>query len=281
MSVHEISARSKQAFYTLSASDFIVRNQFLLNLAEELIRNKNEIFSANQSDFVRAKEEGLSAPLLKRLIFDENKLLQIQDSLHSLALLPDPLNKTVFCHEISPGLKLYRVTCAIGVIGIIFESRPDALIQIASLAIKSGNSALLKGGHEAAETNQQLILSIQSALKKSGLPVDSAQLLHSREDVNEMLKEERNIDLLIPRGSNQFVRYLMNNTHIPVLGHSDGICHVYVDSEAKMETALKVALDSKIQNLSVCNAEETLLVHEAIAQEFITPLRTTFKRKSC
>ena len=175
----------------------------------------------------------------------------------------------MFCHEITEGLKLYRVTCPIGVIGIIFESRPDALIQISSLAIKSGNAALLKGGREALRTNQELIRCVRGALRRAGLPEDAAQLLETREDVASMLKEDDKIDLIIPRGSNAFVRYIMDNSRIPVLGHADGICHVYVDAAADPATALKVALDSKVQNLAVCNAEETLLVHEKIAASFL------------
>ena len=174
--------------------------------------------------------------------------------------------------EITEGLSLYRVICPIGVIGVIFESRPDALIQIASLCIKSGNAVLLKGGREAIRTNQILCSCVQDALRKAGLSPDAAQLLETREDVASMLKEDRLIDLIIPRGSRQFVQYIMDNSRIPVLGHSDGICHVYIDEFADTDLAVRVAADSKTQNVSVCNAAETILVHEKIAPFVLPPL---------
>lgn len=269
MNLSEMAFRSRQAFYNLSVSSADKRNQALLLLAAQLEQDKERIFKANREDCLQAESEGLSLPLLHRLRFDNEKLNQVQTGLRSLSNLPDPIGQTVFCHEITEGLKLYRVTCPIGVIGIIFESRPDALIQIASLAVKSGNSALLKGGKEALRTNLELIHSVQTALNSAGIPSDSAQLMESREDVAAMLREDKLIDLIIPRGSNSFVRYIIENSRIPVLGHADGICHVYVDKDADLDMAFKVALDSKVQNLSVCNAEETLLVHQDIASLFL------------
>ncbi|MBQ9211944.1 MAG: glutamate-5-semialdehyde dehydrogenase [Clostridia bacterium] len=269
MNLSEMATRAREAFYALSTAKVDQRNLALLKMAEQLEKDQDAIFAANQQDCEQALQEGLAAPLLARLNFDHSKLKQVQEGLLSLRDLPDPIGETVFCHELTEGLKLYRVTCPIGVIGVIFESRPDALIQISSLAIKSGNAALLKGGREALRTNQALIQSVQTALTQAGLPGDAAQLMESREDVAAMLKEDELIDLIIPRGSNAFVRYIMDNSRIPVLGHADGICHVYVDQDADLDIAFQVALDSKVQNLSVCNAEETLLVHEAIAERFL------------
>ena len=269
MDLSEMSLRSRKAFCDLSVSSLETRNRVLQLLSEGLDQDKQLIFEANLQDCLDAEKSGLSAPLLSRLKFGEDKLLQVQKGLESLALLPDPLNHTVFCHEITGGLKLYRVTCPIGVLGIIFESRPDALIQIASLAVKSGNTVLMKGGREALRTNKALISSVRQALYLAGLPQDAAQLLETREDVAAMLKEDELIDLIIPRGSNAFVRYIMDNSRIPVLGHADGICHVYVDAGARADVALKVALDSKVQNFSVCNAAETILVHREIAAGFL------------
>ncbi len=269
MNLSEMASDSRKAFYALSVSSLGARNQALSFMADQLEMDRERIFAANAADCADAEAEGLPAPLLHRPKFGEAKLAQTLEGLRSLTRLPDPIGRTVFCHEITEGLKLYRVTCPIGVLGIIFESRPDALVQIASLSVKSGNAALLKGGREALRTNQELIASIQKALASSDLPAASAQLLETREDVAAMLKEDELIDLIIPRGSNSFVRYIMDHSRIPVLGHSDGICHVYVDQDADMEIAMKVALDSKVQNLSVCNAEETLLVHEAVAERFL------------
>ena len=269
MNLPEMAQAARRAYYDLSVSSPQSRNRSLLLMADALEEDRESIFAANQEDLVLAEKSELSAPLLQRLRFDRSKLDQVQSGLRSLSSLPDPIGETVFCHEITEGLKLYRVTCPIGVIGVIFESRPDALVQIASLTVKSGNAVLLKGGREALKTNQALAASLRRALKAAGLPEDSVQLLETREDVANMLRQDQWIDLIIPRGSNAFVRYIMDNSRIPVLGHSDGICHVYVDRAADPAIAVKVALDSKIQNLSVCNAEETLLVHEEIAPSFL------------
>ena len=267
--LHEIASRARNAFYGISVSDSVKRNTALYALARLLAEKKETIFSANREDIADAESGNLSLPLLHRLTFGEEKLQQVLRGLYALAEMPDPLNRTLSATEIAESLRLYRVSSPIGVIGVIFESRPDALIQISSLCIKSGNAVLLKGGREAIKTNQALCGIVREALGEVSLPADAAQLLESREDVAQMLKEDTLIDLIIPRGSNSFVRYIMDNSRIPVLGHSDGICHVYVDQEADLRTALSVALDSKIQNVSVCNAMETLLVHRDIAPRFL------------
>ena len=215
------------------------------------------------------KTKTLPLPCCTACCSVKEKLAQTVRGLHALAKLPDPLNRTLYANEIAESLKLYRVSCPIGVVGVIFESRPDALIQISSLCIKSGNTVLLKGGREALRTNQVLCGLVRQALDEVSLPADGAQLLETREDVAGMLKEDTLIDLIIPRGSNSFVRYIMDNSRIPVLGHSDGICHVYIDRDADLKKALDIALDSKTQNVSVCNAMETLLVHREIAPRFL------------
>ena len=263
--LHDLAQRSRLSFYQISVSAVDTRNAALLHLAELLEQEKAAVFSANQKDLENAKNEQLAPPLLHRLAFGEEKLAQVIRGLQALAAMEDPLGQTLMATEITQGLNLYKVTSPIGVIGVIFESRPDALIQISSLCIKSGNSVLLKGGREALGTNQILTELVRRALSESSLPADSAQLLETREDVAEMLKEDTLIDLIIPRGSNSFVRYIMDHSRIPVLGHSDGICHVYIDRDADPETALRVAVDSKVQNVSVCNAMETLLIHDEIA----------------
>ena len=267
--LHEIAARARSAFYQISVSSSEQRNSVLTALARLLTENRERIFTANQADHEAAVAENLSSPLLHRLAFGEDKLNQVVKGLHALTELPDLIGRTLSSTEITEGLKLYRVSCPIGVIGIIFESRPDALIQISSLCIKSGNAVLLKGGREALQTNLVLCELVQKALSESGFSADTAQLLETREDVAQMLKEDTLIDLIIPRGSNSFVRYIMDNSRIPVLGHSDGICHVYVDRYADIETACNIVVDSKTQYVSVCNAMETLLVHRDIAPLFL------------
>lgn len=274
--LHHIAQSSRQSFYQISVSDITARNATLLRLAELLEQNKNIIFKANHTDLKVAESEHLASPLLQRLTFGSEKLHQVILGLKALSAMADPLNQTMSSTEITQGLNLYKVTSPIGVIGVIFESRPDALIQIASLCIKSGNSVLLKGGREALGTNQILSDLVRKALSDSGLPADTAQLLETREDVAEMLKEDALIDLIIPRGSNRFVRYIMDHSRIPVLGHSDGICHVYIDESADPDMAIKIAIDSKVQNVSVCNAMETLLVHQRIAPIILPRLFSAF-----
>lgn len=272
MDLHQMAKLSRQAAWVLAATDANARSAALLAMADALEKHKAAIFAANEQDVEDAKRDALAAPLLGRLCFGEEKLRQVTEGLHALAKLPDPIGQTTLCREITPGLKLYRVTCPIGVIGVIFESRPDALVQIASLALKSGNAVLLKGGREALRTNRALCDALREAAEASGLPADFAQLMESREDVAAMLKEDALIDLIIPRGSNAFVRYIMDNSRIPVLGHADGICHVYVDKAADLPMAVKIAVDSKAQNVAVCNAMETLLVHADVAENYLPPL---------
>ena len=277
--LHEMSTRARAAFTDLSVAPLSARNRALTALAEILKKRAETVFAANRGDLRAAEEEGLAAPLLHRLKFGEEKLAQVCSGLQSLSALPDPIGKTTYAMEITEGLNLYRTVCPIGVIGVIFESRPDALIQIASLCIKSGNAVLLKGGREALRTNQELTEAVRLALVEAGLPEDAAQLLETREDVAAMLKEDELIDLIIPRGSNAFVRYIMDNSRIPVLGHADGVCHVYVDKDADPDMAVRIAVDSKTQNVSVCNAAETLLVHEAAAAEILPRIADALREK--
>ena len=278
--LHQMAALSRQAAWTLAAADISLRNSALLAMSDALNAHHEEIFAANAADVAQATQAGLAAPLLKRLTFREEKLAAVTAGLKALAALADPINQTTYACELTEGLKLYRVACPIGVIGVIFESRPDALVQIASLALKSGNAVLLKGGREALRTNQALCDCLREAAEKVGLPADFAQLLTTRDDVAAMLKEDALIDLIIPRGSNEFVRYIMDNSRIPVLGHADGICHVYVDASADVEMAVSIAVDSKAQNVSVCNAMETLLVHRDIAPVFLPKLLPAMQAKN-
>ena len=271
--LHQMALASRQAAWELSAASIGLRNNALLCMAKMLLNRKDEIFAANAADYAQAEQDGLAAPLLKRLIFREEKLQAVCDGLTALAALADPIGKTTYACELTDGLKLYRVACPIGVIGVIFESRPDALVQIASLALKSGNAVLLKGGREALRTNQVLCDCLRTAAAVAGLPADFAQLLTTRDDVAAMLKEDELIDLIIPRGSNEFVRYIMDNSRIPVLGHADGICHVYVEKTADLDMALNIVKNAKTSRPSVCNAEEVLLVDKAIAPAFLPKLK--------
>ncbi len=269
MSIKDQVAGIKKAQVFMGALSLQLKNEALAQISRELKKRSGEIIRANKKDIDRSVQMGLSAPLLKRLKFDERKIVSVCDGIESLIKLPDPVGKTLQSRELDKGLELYQVTCPIGVIGMIFESRPDALVQIATLCLKSGNGVILKGGSEASETNRVLTDIIHTASVDTGLPDGWISLAETREDVAEMLELEGSIDLLIPRGSNSFVKYIMKNTSIPVLGHADGICHLYIDRDADVSMAVELADDSKTQYVAVCNAIETLLVDSAIAGDFL------------
>lgn len=253
-----------------------LKNKALLNIAKRLDENKEAIFGANEADLLRGREDGLSSPLQKRLLFDENKLSQTIEGIVSLTKLPDPAGRVMSVTELDDDLILKKVTCPIGVIGVIFESRPDALVQISVLCLKSGNSVLLKGGSEALETNKVLAQIIHDAACEAGFSQGWLALLETRQDVSELLCMDEYIDLIIPRGSNEFVRYIIDNSRIPVLGHADGICHCYIDKAADIDKAVKIIKDSKLQYVAVCNALETLLVHKDIACHILPMVKEVF-----
>lgn len=279
MNIRENAAAAQEAAILLAACGGDLKNHALERIAQVLEENKAEIFLANEEDLLRSDQENLAAPLLKRLKFGEGKLQDVVDGIRSLIQLEEPVGKTLLATELDEGLELYRVTTPIGVVGIIFESRPDALVQISALCLKSGNSVLLKGGSEARSTNRILYNLIAKAGREAGLPEGWIHLLETRDDVNELLKMDEYIDLLIPRGSNEFVRYIMTHSRIPVMGHADGICHCYVDEDADIPMAVRIVLDSKTQYVAVCNALETLLVHEKIAEKFLPALKEALDRK--
>ena len=279
MSIDEIAVAAKSASIQLAAIGTDVKNNALAEIAKALKQQSAEIVSANQKDLAAAKKNNLSAPLLKRLVFDENKIADVCAGIDSLIKLDDPVGKTISATKLDEGLELYKVSCPIGVIGVIFESRPDALVQISTLCLKSGNAVLLKGGSEAQHTNKILADVIRGACEKAGIPKDWLGSMETRADVTEILKMDEYIDLLVPRGSNEFVRHIMDNTNIPVLGHAEGICHVYVDGDADLDMAVSIAVDSKCQYVAVCNAAETLLVDEKIAKEFLPKAKTALEQK--
>ena len=267
--VAQTARMAREASRELSAATIEQRNRALDAMAAALNKNRAYLVAENQLDLEAARADQLDAPLMSRLELSDKKISQLIDGLKALIKLPDPLNRTLMARELTPGLDLYRVSCPIGVLGIVFESRPDALVQIASLALKSGNAVLLKGGREAAKTNAALFNVLDRAVRETGIPEGWAGLLQTREDVNAMLSLEQDIDLLIPRGSNAFVRYIMEHTHIPVMGHAEGLCHTYVDAGADLDMAVRVTVDAKTQAYAVCNATETLLVHRDIAERFL------------
>ena len=265
MNTLEIAQAAKQASFDLAASESALRNSALIAVADALEAGREAIFAANAKDMEQAKADGIAAPVLKRLKFDESKLADVCAGLRALSQMDDPIGHEQLRTELADGLVLSRVACPIGVIGVIFESRPDALVQIAGLCLKSGNAVLLKGGREALHSNQALFDVMKAASEAAGIPAGWAGLLTTREEVGAMLAMDEYIDLIIPRGSNSFVRYIMDNSRIPVLGHSDGVCHVYLDARCDAQMAARVTVDAKTQYPAACNAAETLLVHKDAA----------------
>ncbi|MDR2588592.1 MAG: glutamate-5-semialdehyde dehydrogenase [Spirochaetales bacterium] len=279
MSAAEDAAAAKRCSPFLAALSAEKKNEALAEIRAALLAGAGDIAAANRRDVLSAREAGLAAPLVKRLQFDEAKLIDACAGITSLAGLDDPVGRVLSARELDEGLKLYQVSCPIGVVGVIFESRPDALIQISCLCLKSGNAVILKGGREAAQTNRVLFDALLRAGRRAGLPDGWAALLETREDVAELLSLGSFIDLIIPRGSNEFVRHIMKNTSIPVMGHADGICHIYIDEGADFASAEKIVVDSKTQYPAVCNAVETLLVHERAAREFLPGLAASLQAR--
>ena len=257
----------------LSSSSDKERQDALLAVASALDSSREIIRKANEEDLKAAEVRGIQPALLKRLAFTDEKIDSSIQGLRELCQLPDPIGRTLEKRELDPGFVLERVSFPIGVIAMIFEARPDALVQIAGLSLRSGNAVVLKGGSEARNTNRVLVDIISEAAGK-----DWILGVESHEDVSILLGMDRYIDLVIPRGSNAFVRYVMEHTRIPVIGHADGICSVYIDSSADYDKAIRIAVDSKTQYPAACNAAETFLVHESAAPVFLPKLNAEFAK---
>ncbi len=265
----EKAEKVRLASIKISQTDNQNRIKALNFMADYLEKNSKEILEANNADYLNAEKKGISRALLSRLKLSKSKLNSGIEGVRKVGDLADPVNQVQVKRELSKGLILERKTVSIGVLGVIFESRPDAVMQISSLAIRSGNGVILKGGSEANLTNISIVKALQEGLNESGLDKNAICLLTSRKDSMAMLNLEKYINLIIPRGSNELVKFIQENTRIPVLGHADGICHLFIDIEANLEMALSVALDSKTQYPAACNAIETLLVHKDIAPAFL------------
>ena len=272
----EIAKKVKADSFLLMASSNEMRNTCLKNIIENLKKDKEHILAENKRDIENARLENISSSILSRLLFDEHKIDTVIAGINDLIKMPDPIGKITLKRELDEGLVLTRTTTPIGVIGVIFEARPDALVQIASLCIKSGNAAILKGGSEALLTNRALFESIKRALKDSNLPEHALVQLEARSDVSELLSCYEYVDLLIPRGSNSFVKYIMDNTSIPVMGHADGICHTYVDEEFDLDKSIRILVDAKTQYPSACNTTETILVHKNAVDKLFPRLNKAF-----
>lgn len=271
--VAQLADRARRAARMLSRLDGSERAALVAAAADGLERHASAIVAGNASDLAAARELQaagvMSQALLQRLALDAGKLRGVIAGMRQVAALGDPVGRVTLATDLDDGLRLERVTCPIGVIGVIFEARPDALPQIVSLALKSGNAVLLKGGHEARATNEALVAAINGALAAAGAPEGAVTLLQGREDVTALLAAHGDVDLIVPRGSAELVRHIQASTRIPVLGHADGRCHLYVDRAADLQQAIDIAVDAKAQYPAACNSIETMLVHRAVADAFL------------
>ena len=262
MNFEDIAKQAKNASLEMAELTTEVKNKALLKIADALEENKSQIFEANKTDLEQAKDS-VSPSVFNRLKLDENKMRDMIQGIRDVVKLEDPIGKTLLARQLDEGLILYKVSCPIGVIGIIFEARPDVIAQISSLAIKSSNAVILKGGKESINTNKTILGIINSVLDSiKEFPKNALSQVFTHDDVAQMLKCDASIDLIIPRGGNKLVKFIKENTKIPVLGHADGICHIFTDESADFETAKKVIIDAKTQYPSACNAVETLLIHK-------------------
>ena len=266
----------RKASSLLAVSSLEERREALVSISKLLEEEKDRIKAENDKDLENAEKEGISSSILHRLVFSPDKLKSVEKGYRDLCSLSDPIGKIREKRELDPGFVLEKKTFPIGVIGMIFEARPDALLQIAGLSLLSGNGLILKGGKEAANTNRILVDIIKKATASCSFSSSWILGIESREDVQVLLSADKYVDLLIPRGSNKFVRYCMDNTRIPVMGHSDGKCHTFVDNSADFEKAVNICVDAKVQYSAACNATETFLVHKDILPSFLPLLEKAF-----
>ncbi len=281
--IEQIAKLAKDAALAMAPLSTEIKNQALEAVARMLENNKDRIFEANNVDLITAKrfvDNGeITAATYARLKLDENKLRDMIQGIRDVKKLEDPVNKKLWAMKLDEGLDLYKVSCPIGVIGVIFEARPDVIAQISALAIKSSNAVILKGGKEAVNTNTVIFNLIVDALTQlKEFPKNAINQVFSRDDVAQMLQLDRYIDLIIPRGGNALVKYIKENTKIAVLGHADGICHIYVDKNADWEKSIPIIIDAKTQYPSACNAVETILIHKSIAREYLPILFNELKK---
>lgn len=273
--VLDIAKKAKLASVQTLQLSTEIKNNALLKIADLLEENKEKIVYENQKDLDSAS--GISKSMFNRLKLDDNKIRDMIQGVRDIAALPDPINKELWSKEIAEGMTLKKISCPIGVIGVIFEARPDVISQISSLAIKSSNAVILKGGSEAENTNKIIFSIINDALSSvTGFPENMINLIFTRDDVKELLDADEYVNLIIPRGSNSLVKYIKSNTKIPVLGHADGICHIYIDESADISKVLNICIDAKCQYPSACNSVETILINEKVAMLIMPALMMKF-----
>ncbi|MBF0118263.1 MAG: glutamate-5-semialdehyde dehydrogenase [Desulfobacterales bacterium] len=271
---------AKQASIKIAKCSTKKKNEVLLNIANKLLQNKEEIKQENQKDILFAKEKGLSSAMIERLTIKEATIYSMSQGLHDVVKLEDPVGAISKTWRRPNGLEVSRMRIPIGVIGIIYESRPNVTIDSAGLCLKAGNSVILRGGSEALNSNQILSKIISDALSEADLPKEIVQVvpIRDREAVEILLCQEESIDLIIPRGGEGLIRFVVENSKIPVLKHYKGVCHVFVDDSANLNMAEEICFNAKVQRPGVCNAMETMLVHSSVASNFLTKMGDKFRK---
>jgi glutamate-5-semialdehyde dehydrogenase len=272
-----IVQRAKTASYILAGVSSDLKNQSLSKIAEDLFSEKEKIFSANQLDLKKAQKKGLSVVLLDRLTLNEKRLQQIIEGIEEIIKLPDPVGEILAQWSRPNGLKIKKVRVPFGVVGIIYEARPNVTVDVVSICLKTGNAAVLRGGSDAFETNKVLVNIIRSSLKKSGLPEDAVVMVENtdRQSIMDLIKLRGLIDLVIPRGGENLIKAVVENSTVPVIETGTGNCHVYIEKTADINQAVEIVFNAKVQRPSVCNAAEKLLIDQKIATSFLPPI---FKR---
>lgn len=274
--IQSAAAAAKQSSRQLAALTSQDKQRILENVAAEIEGSAAAIFQANRQDEMAARNQssqgGISSSALARMALNDEKLLQMARSVNAVSGLEDPVGKILFQSDLDDGLELTKISCPFGVIAAVVEARPDAVVQLSALAFMSGNALMIKGGAEIARTSEVVLGIFGSAYERAGISADALVNVKSREELYELLKLDHYIDLVVPRGSSELVRFISSNTRIPVLGHADGVCHIYVDAAADLNLATSVILDSKIQAPATCNAVETVLIHRSIANDFLPRL---------
>jgi glutamate-5-semialdehyde dehydrogenase len=276
--IQAMAIAARKASFKIAGIDSSLKNEVLLKIADAIEADADEIKVENQKDLVRAREAGLSEAMIDRLTITNATILSMAQGLRDVARLEDPVGAIVKAWRRPNGLEVAKMRIPLGVIGIIYESRPNVTVDAAGLCLKAGNAVILRGGSEALHSNQALAAKIGAVLKASGLPEAAVQVvpIRDRNAVNVLLAQEESIDLIIPRGGEGLIRFVVENSKIPVLKHYKGVCHVYVDDGADLDMAEKIAFNAKVQRPGVCNAMETLLVHSAVSVAFLPRLKACF-----
>ncbi|MCL2760707.1 MAG: glutamate-5-semialdehyde dehydrogenase [Desulfuromonadales bacterium] len=277
--IKDIALNSREASHIMSKLSSVVKNRLLTEMAENLVKNSSYIIEENKKDLTTGAKKGLSSAMLDRLMLDKKRIESMAKGMEEVAALPDPVG-TVDKMWVRPnGLQVGKMRIPLGVIGIIYESRPNVTADAAALCLKAGNAVILRGGSEAINSNLAIAGILQKTMEDNGVPASALSLIPfvEREGVLELLKQEELIDLIIPRGGESLIRFVVENSKIPVIKHYKGVCHIFVDASADFDMAEKIIINAKTQRPGVCNALETLMIHRDIAEKFVPHMAETLK----